>query len=187
MDIALTTLPTSDTAKYVFTCIRSSGPAILLAFSQILVRSVCRCSSDGRRKGYARKVFPASIPGMGVFGPEPRLARIFSDKDRLLVDYLMDEVISHQPSEVRDFLSVTAMLDRFCAPLCDMLLADEGKGEYRRGLLTRLERQNLFLIPLDRERHWYRYHHLFRNFLEQHLAQRMPRDRAVRLKRLAGK
>ena len=54
-------------------------------------------------------------------------------------------------------------------------------------MISRLERQNLFIVPLDRERYWYRYHHLFRNFLEHHLTSRMPRDRAVRLKRLAGK
>lgn len=121
-------------------------------------------------------------------GEDPeRIARTFSEKDRLLVDYLMDEVISRQPGNVRDFLSVTAMLDRFCAPLCDLLLANGGEGVDAGTMISRLERENLFIVPLDRERYWYRYHHLFRNFLEQHLTRRIPRDRAANLHRLAGK
>jgi len=122
----------------------------------------------------------------GEEDPE-RIARSFSEKDRLLVDYLMDEVISRQPAEVRNFLSVTAMLDRFCAPLCDLLLAGGGEEEDSKTMISCLERENLFIVPLDRERYWFRYHHLFRSFLEQHLTQRIPRDRAADLHRLAGK
>ena len=139
-----------------------------------------------RTEGWIAGLQLVKLSLRGREDPE-RIARTFSEKDRLLVDYLMDEVISRQPAEVRDFLSVTAMLDRFCAPLCDLLLAGGGEGEDSRTMISRLERENLFIVPLDRERYWFRYHHLFRNFLEHHLTSRMPRDRAIHLRRCAGK
>ena len=110
----------------------------------------------------------------------------FSDSDRLIVDYLMQEVISRQPEDVLDFLFVTALFDRFCAPLCDFLLADADSRQPSKKVIARIEKWNLFLVPLDRERLWYRYHHLFRELLLRRTARRMPDDRRFHLNCSAG-
>lgn len=93
----------------------------------------------------------------------------FSGRHHFVLDYLLKEVLNDQPDDVQQFLLHTAVLDRFCAPLCDTVLAAEPGSS--RVLLDRLERTNLFLIPLDNERFWYRYHHLFADLLRQQLQQ----------------
>lgn len=89
----------------------------------------------------------------------------FSGRHHYVLDYLLEEVLNDLPADVQQFLLQTAVFDRFCAPLCDTALMVE-PGSSRR-LLDRLERANLFLIPLDNERYWYRYHHLFADLLRQ--------------------
>ena len=91
---------------------------------------------------------------------------------RYILDYLLEEVLNNQPAAVQRFLMETAILDRLCAPLCD---AVTGLGEAAtREILRRLERDNLFIIPLDEERYWYRYHHLFQDLLAMRLKQLLP-------------
>ena len=70
-----------------------------------------------------------------------------------------------QPEHIREFLLQTSVLDRFCAPLCDAV-TDRGDS---RQILRELESSNFFLVPLDTKRHWYRYHHLFRDLLRMEL------------------
>ncbi|MCW5970098.1 MAG: hypothetical protein KIT57_16445 [Blastocatellales bacterium] len=83
------------------------------------------------------------------------------DGQREIIDYLGAEVVRQQTSEIRDFLRTTAILDRFNASLCNAVTGrNDGVA-----MLDRLERANLFLIPLDHQRQWYRYHHLFADFL----------------------
>jgi len=89
----------------------------------------------------------------------------FSGDDRYVVDYLMDEVLARQPEEVRSFLLQTAILERMTGPLCD---AVTGRGDGR-AILERLDRGNLFLVALDDQRRWYRYHHLFADVLRARL------------------
>jgi len=89
----------------------------------------------------------------------------FSGSHRYVIDYLVEEVMAYQPGEIREFLWQTSILDRFCAPLCDAAL----QISTSRQILQQLEAANLFLIPLDDDRHWYRYHHLFADFLQQQL------------------
>ncbi|HEX9186685.1 MAG TPA: helix-turn-helix transcriptional regulator, partial [Vicinamibacteria bacterium] len=104
--------------------------------------------------------------------PDPReRARRFSGDDRLVVDFLMSEVLAVQPPELRELLAVTAPLDRFCAPLCAHLLEGRVPARNAGALLDRLEQGNLFLVPLDAEHRWFRYHHLFRDLLLRHLAE----------------
>jgi LuxR family maltose regulon positive regulatory protein len=91
---------------------------------------------------------------------------------RHLIDYLVHEVMSRQPEEVRTFLLRTSILERFNASLCDAVL-DEGRNRSKE-ILEKLERANLFLIPLDDRREWYRYHHLFADFLRQRLHEIQP-------------
>lgn len=96
--------------------------------------------------------------------------RAFAGSHRFLVDYLAEEVLSRQPPEVQAFLLQTAILDRLSGPLCDAV-TDRHDGQ---AMLERLERGNLFTVPLDDERHWYRYHHLFAEFLRARLARTQP-------------
>ncbi len=89
----------------------------------------------------------------------------FSGSHRYILDYLGEEVLGRRPENVRRFLLQTSILERFCGPLCDAVLGTEGSQE----IIRVLERENLFLIPLDSERRWYRYHHLFSELLRFHL------------------
>ena len=85
----------------------------------------------------------------------------FAGDDRYIVDYLVEEVLAHQTGPVRDFLARSAVLDRLTGPLCDAVTGrDDG-----RDMLVALERANLFVVPLDDRREWYRYHHLFADVL----------------------
>lgn len=94
----------------------------------------------------------------------------FSGDDRFILDYLVEEVLSRLPDEVRDFLLQTSILDHLCGALCDAITAlPQGSGQ---SMLEQLERDNLFLIPLDNHRTWYRYHHLFADLLRHQLERR---------------
>src|SRR5829696_8921459 len=94
----------------------------------------------------------------------------FAGDDRYIVDYLVEEVLQRQPEDVRGFLLQTAILDRLSGGLCD---AVTGRRDGRQMLET-LERGNLFLIPLDDHRRWYRYHHLFADVLRAHAVDEHP-------------
>ena len=96
----------------------------------------------------------------------------FAGDDRFVVDYLADEVLDRQPADVRTFLLETSVLGRLTGPLCD---AVTGRADGRT-LLPALDRQNLFLVPLDDHRRWYRYHHLFGDVLQAHLLDERPGD-----------
>lgn len=91
----------------------------------------------------------------------------FTGNHRFILDYLVEEVLHQQSPEVQTFLLRTAILERMTGELCDVLTqAPAAAGE---ATLSELERANLFIIPLDDERRWYRYHHLFRDLLRQRL------------------
>jgi len=117
--------------------------------------------------------------------PEER-ARAFSGRDRLVVDYLMTEVLAAQPREILEFLTATAPLPRFCASLCDHLLEGDSTRPPAREILARLEQNNLFLVSLDNEGEWYRYHHLFQDLLLHHLPDLAQPGRRDEIGRRAG-
>jgi LuxR family maltose regulon positive regulatory protein len=94
----------------------------------------------------------------------------FTGTHRFVVDYLTEEVLTRQSAAVQEFLLATAILERLCGPLC---AAVAGAAEAQE-MLERLERANLFLVPLDDERRWYRYHHLFADVLRQRLQRLYP-------------
>ena len=94
----------------------------------------------------------------------------FTGSNRFVIDYLADEVLARQPSEVCDFLLRTAVLDRLTGPLCD---AVTGRADGAR-LLEDLERDNLFVVPMDAHRTWYRYHHLFADVLSARVLAEHP-------------
>ncbi len=95
----------------------------------------------------------------------------FSGSHRFVLDYLVEEVLQQQPVNVQTFLLRTAILDRLCGPLCDAVLQDASASG--QDTLAYLERANLFIVPLDNERRWYRYHHLFGELLRQRLHQQL--------------
>lgn len=96
----------------------------------------------------------------------------FTGDNHYIVDYLVEEVLERQPDEVRRFLLQTSVLDRLSGSLCDAVTGTEGG----RATLERLERRNLFVVPLDDRRQWYRYHHLFADVLQAHLREEQPND-----------
>jgi LuxR family maltose regulon positive regulatory protein len=97
-------------------------------------------------------------------------ARAFSGSNRHVLDFLAEEVLERQPESVRDFLLRTSVLERMSAPLCDALTG-RSDGQV---MLERLERENLFVVALDDDRVWYRYHHLFADFLRARLRRESP-------------
>lgn len=96
----------------------------------------------------------------------------FSGSHRFVLDYLVEEVLQRQPDRVRRFLLHTAILDRLCGPLCDAVAGQEDGG----AMLEALERGNLFVAPLDDQRRWYRYHHLFAEALRARLMAEQPAE-----------
>jgi LuxR family transcriptional regulator, maltose regulon positive regulatory protein len=102
--------------------------------------------------------------------------------DRHLVDYLGEEVVSAQDPEARGFLVDTCVLDRLCAPLCDAIRGDDASKR----LLGEIERANLFLVPLDERREWFRYHHVFRDVLRRELEDTRSAEYVAELHARAG-
>ena len=106
----------------------------------------------------------------------------FSGSNRHVLDFLAEEVLERQPEPVRDFLLRTSILERLSGPLCDALIgASDGQT-----MLERLERDNLFVVPLDDDRRWYRYHHLFADFLRGRLLREHPERVAESHRRAAS-
>jgi ATP/maltotriose-dependent transcriptional regulator MalT len=93
----------------------------------------------------------------------------FTGKHHFVMDYLLAEVLQQQSARVQTFLLRTSILDRLCGPLCDAVLLEPSASGPE--TLEYLEQANLFIVPLDHERRWYRYHHLFADLLRQRLGQ----------------
>ena len=100
--------------------------------------------------------------------------RSFSGANQFVLDYLLEEVLKKQPEALQGFLLSTSILNRLSGSLCDAVLQNENTSA--QGTLETLERNNLFVIALDTERRWYRYHHLFRDLLRQRLSQKYGKD-----------
>src|SRR5438874_6746884 len=111
----------------------------------------------------------------------PGFIRAFAGDHRYIVDYLVEEVLQRQPAPVRSFLLQTSILDRLSGPLCDAVTGQEESN----ARLEALERGNFFVVPLDNQRHWYRYHHLFAEVLSAQLLAEQP-DQVASLHRRAS-
>lgn len=111
--------------------------------------------------------------------------------NRYLLDYVVDEVVAQQPAHIQTFLLQTSILSRLCGPLCDALILDAevpaGETAYSQLVLEQLERANLFLAPLDAERTWYRYHHLFGEVLRTRLRASLRPEQIAALHRRASR
>lgn len=125
----------------------------------------------------------------------------FSGTNRYILDYLVEEVLANQPQDVQQFLLSTSILDNLTSPLCDAIMTDN--EQFSRGIeepktalksisgrstamLEYLEQANIFLVPLDAERDWYRYHHLFTDLLQARLKMTYSREAVSRLHTLAA-
>jgi len=107
----------------------------------------------------------------------------FTGSHHFVLDYLVEEVLGQQSESVQTFLLRTSILDRLCGPLCDAVLGTPSASGQE--TLEYLEHANLFIVPLDNERRWYRYHHLFADVLRMHLMAEQP-DQGSALHRRAS-
>jgi len=122
-----------------------------------------------RTEGWPTGVYLAAVALRGH--PSPRdFVQQFTGDNRFVADFLVEEVLSQQSAEIRQFLTRTAILGRFCAPLCD---AVAGTGNAA-AIIDTLERENLFVVSLDETRRWFRYHKLFAQVLRSQLARTEP-------------
>ncbi len=128
--------------------------------------------------------WPAGLALAGIAmatSPRSPTTSIPSGRRREIADYLVEEVLSQQSDDVRSFLVRIALLRRFNAQLCDAMLGRDGSHD----LLARLERINLFVVPLDDERTWYRFHHLFGDLLNDQFERIGAPERNLLLRRAA--
>jgi LuxR family maltose regulon positive regulatory protein len=136
----------------------------------------------------------------------PGFIATFTGSHRYIIDYLAEEVLDRQPDPIRQFLLQTSILERLCAPLCEAVVSDLRMGDFAndasdadspfadspfayspcQAILEHLEQANLFLIPLDDERRWYRYHRLFADFLRDHLQRQVGAQGVIELHRRAA-
>ena len=119
---------------------------------------------ESRTEGWVAALQLAAISMRGL-GETSSFIRSFSGGNRLVTDYLVENALERQTGSVRDFLLRTSVLDRLSGPLCDAVLGTGGGQE----TLEYMERSNLFIVPLDDERRWYRYHRLFSESLRRSL------------------
>ena len=136
---------------------------------------------EGRTEGWIAGLQMAAL-AMQDHADVPGFIAAFAGSNRYVLDYLAEEVLARQPEELQTFLLETSILDRMRAPLCN---AVTGRADGQTAL-ERLEHANLFVIPLDEERHWYRYHHLFVDVLRQRLRQEHPDLVSVLHRRACG-
>ena len=127
---------------------------------------------EDRTEGWIAGLQLAALSLRGIADHEEiaNFIEAFTGSNRFVIDYLADEVLARQPAQVRDFLLRTAVLDRLHGPLCDAVTG----GTDGTRTLEDLERENLFVVPLDAERSWYRYHHLFADVLHARLLAEHP-------------
>jgi LuxR family maltose regulon positive regulatory protein len=124
-----------------------------------------------RTEGWVAGLYLAGL-SLRKRGDGAEFVASFSGEQRHLADYLLEEVLNGQSDELRHFLVQTSVLDRLNAPLCDALLDTEGSHER----LAEIERSNMFLIPLDSRRHWFRYHGLFQDLLRHELGRELDQQ-----------
>jgi LuxR family maltose regulon positive regulatory protein len=137
--------------------LNAAGAEQIFAAAQVSLGSEAAVAVAERTEGWPVGLYLAALIARDSHGD----ASTVSGDDRYLADYLYRESLIGLPEDVQQFLRRTAVLDQLCAPLCDALLGGSGA----QGMLRGLEASNLFLIPLDRRREWFRYHALFREFL----------------------
>jgi len=143
---------------------------------------------DARTEGWIAGLQMVAISMQGrkrAHGPQSlsSFIRALTGSHRFILDYLVEEVIDQQSPDLQAFLLKTSVLDRLTAPLCDAVVGIDGS----QAVLAHLEQANLFLMPLDDERRWYRYHHLFADLLKVRLEQHATPQEIASLHRQAAR
>lgn len=128
---------------------------------------------EKRTEGWAAGLQLAALSMQGK-ADTTEFIRSFSGANQFVLDYLLEEVLQKQTESMQEFLLRTSILNRLSSSLCDALFQNTNSSAQE--TLETLERDNLFVVPLDDERRWYRYHHLFRDLLRQRLSQKHGRD-----------
>jgi LuxR family transcriptional regulator, maltose regulon positive regulatory protein len=147
--------PDAGAFLHSITGIEVSGPAL----AQIVDRT----------EGWPAGLYLAALSLRNHPSPAD-FVREFTGGNRFIVDFLAEEVLARQPAEIREFLARTSVLSRFCAPLCEAVTGSAAAA----GIIDVLERENLFVVPLDETRQWFRYHHLFAQVLHNELISTEP-------------
>ena len=142
---------------------------LLLKGAEVDVSGVDVVELVGRTEGWPVGLYLAAL-ALKAGGPQATAGPAFTGDDRFMADYLWSELLGRLPHQTVSFLTRTAVLERMCGPLCDAVLDTTGSAHF----LASLEASNLLLVPLDRRRRWYRYHHLFRELLTTELDRREP-------------
>ena len=124
---------------------------------------------DVRTEGW---IAGLQVAGLSMKGLDDAsgFVKVFTGSHRYIMDYLVEEVLNQQPESIQTFLHHTAVLDRMTSSLCDALTEQGGS----QATLEKLDRENLFIVPLDNERRWFRYHHLFTDLLRTRLDLSAP-------------
>jgi LuxR family maltose regulon positive regulatory protein len=139
-------------------------------------------SLQKRTEGWIAGLHLAALTMKDMEDPAQFISTLISD-DRYIIDYLVDEVLAQRPSGTKDFLLKTSILERMNAQLCDTVTGEnDGKK-----MLSALDQANLFIVPLDNRRHWYRYHRLFADLLRQRLEESYPPSEITSLHQLASR
>ena len=161
-------------ARQKLTEVRAADLRFTLSEAAELLNSIMRlgltsadiAALEQRTEGWAVGLQMAALSLQGRSDQHDFIAA-FAGDDRYIADYLLEEVIQRQPPAVHDFLVKTSFLPRLNAALCDAVLDRRDS----RAVLADLDRANLFIVPLDNRREWYRYHHLFGDLLRQRLSE----------------
>ena len=119
-------------------------------------------------------------------GSQEAVLSALSGKNPNITEYLVDEVLTHQLPAIHSFLLKTSILNRFCASLCEAVVEESDPAWNAGACLKWIERSELFLIPLDDRREWYRYHHLFQESLQQRASAELTPDQVAGLHCLAS-
>src|SRR6266700_6977812 len=158
----------------------SAKPAKLLDASGITLSAAGAALLHQRTEGWAAGVRLAALSLVGHPDPE-RFVAEFSGSDRTVAEYLIAEMLDRQPPDVKDLLLRTSLLDRVNGELADLLTGRPGSEQ----ILLELEDANAFVVSLDPERTWFRYHHLFGDLLRLELRRTLP-DQVPALHRRAA-
>ena len=149
--------------------VASEADALVRAVSAVQLDETDLTDLVQRTEGWPAGIYLAALSLRGHPSPSSFI-RQFTGDNRFVGDFLVQEVLSRQPSEIRHFLCRTAILDRFTASLCDAVVGSANAAE----IIDILERENLFLVALDDDRQWFRYHQLFGQMLLSQLAAAEP-------------
>src|SRR3954452_15527041 len=156
--------------------------AFLNEVMQLELDPVLVAALEARTEGWAAGLQLAALSARAHAGDVAGFVEAFSGSHRFVLDYLVEEVLERQPDEVRAFLLDTSVLDQLAGGLCDALT---GRSDGQ-PMLETLERENVFVVALDDERRWYRYHQLFADAMRARLTARHP-DRVADLHAAASR